>query len=184
MQQKEVLDTYNVTKSMNETARKLKLSHQTVRRVLISNGIYPSERTREVTRLCLMGMTVQEIAEYLGISAKTVQANMPYSRGSYVTGPKSKNAERILEFRARKKSDLPPLVRKPVVRSDYAESPIARARLSMGLTQKQFGELLGCGGCAVARWERGIRTPNPQNREKLLAILGSSLKEVDSNAQD
>lgn len=63
MTQKDILDKYEATKSMKETARKLKLSQQTVRRVLISNGIYPSERTREVARLCLMGMTVPEIAE-------------------------------------------------------------------------------------------------------------------------
>lgn len=54
MTQKDILDKYEATKSMKETARKLKLSQQTVRRVLISNGIYPSERTREVARLCLM----------------------------------------------------------------------------------------------------------------------------------
>lgn len=85
MTQKDILDKYEATKSMKETARKLKLSQQTVRRVLISNGIYPSERTREVARLCLMGMTVPEIAEYLGISPKTVQTNLPYSKGGYAT---------------------------------------------------------------------------------------------------
>lgn len=183
MTQKDIINEYAATKSMNGTARKLKLSKQTVRRVLISNGIYPSERTKEVARLCLMGMTVQEIAEYLGISAKTVQSNMPYSKGSYATGAKSKNAERILECRTRKRSGLPPTDKKSTLRSGYAENPIARARLAMGLTQKKLGELIGCGGDAVARWESGIRSPNPQNLEKLQEVLGIEMKE-ESHAQN
>lgn len=183
MKQRDILDKYAATKSMNETARKLKLSKQTVRRVLISNGIYPSERTKEVARLCLMGMTAKEIAEYLGISAKTVQANLPYSKGSYVTGAKSKNAERILKWRTRKKLGLLPIDKKPVLRSGYAENPIARARLAMGLTQKKLGELIGCGGDAVARWESGRRSPNPQNLKKLQEVLEIEMKE-ESHAQN
>lgn len=102
MLQRDVLADYERTKSIKATAKNLHLSDQTVRRVLTSNGIYVSERSKEVTRLRLMGMTVTEIAEYLKISTKAVKAHFPYTKGSYVIGTKSKNAEAIARCRAKK----------------------------------------------------------------------------------
>lgn len=183
MQQKDVLATYEVTKSMKETARKLKLSQQTVRRVLISNGIYPSERTREVARLCLMGMTVPEIAEYLGISTKTVQANLPYSKGGYATSQKTINAERIADCRIRKKLGLPPAKREQAPHSKYTDNPINNARLSKGMTQRKLAAIIGCSPGTVSCWEREVQSPSPQNLEKLRDALGIEGKE-DSNAQN
>lgn len=104
MTQQEILQSYQITQNMSETARNLKLSEQTVKRVLITNGIYPSERAKEVARLRLTGMTVPEISEYLKITEKIVLSNLPYTKGSYATGPKSENAEKIAKCRANKKA--------------------------------------------------------------------------------
>ena len=41
MTQQQVLESYEITKNMFETARILDVSPQTVKRVLISNGIFP-----------------------------------------------------------------------------------------------------------------------------------------------
>ena len=103
LKQKEVLEMYEITKSLKASARALKLSEQTIKKILISNGIYPSERSREVTRLRLAGLTIPEIAQYLGISEKAVRMNMPYTKCSYAVGQKSQNAKCIAKCRAAKK---------------------------------------------------------------------------------
>ena len=103
MTQKEILESYEITKSLKASAKALKISEQTIKRILISNGVYPTERAREVTRLRLAGLTVPEIARYLGISEKAVQLNMPYAKCSYAAGPKSQNAKNIAKCRAAKK---------------------------------------------------------------------------------
>lgn len=74
------------------------------KRVLITNGIYPSERAKEVARFRLIGMTVPEISKYLKISEKMVLSNLPYTKGGYATGPKSENAKKIAQCRANKKA--------------------------------------------------------------------------------
>lgn len=103
MNQKEILENYELTNSVKASAKALKLSHQTIKRILISNGIYPTERAREVTRLRMMGLAVPDIAQYLGISEKTVRLYMPYAKGSYAVGPKSQNAKIVARCRAAKK---------------------------------------------------------------------------------
>lgn len=101
--QKNVVEHYQLHHSVNEASREFGISAQTVRRILITNGIYLSERSREVARLRLMGMTVPQIAEYLNLDEKVVKSHLPYTKGSYASGEKSLNAERIAKIRARKK---------------------------------------------------------------------------------
>lgn len=103
MKQKEILEMYELTNSVKASAKALNLSHHTIKRVLISNGIYPTERAREVTRLRLTGLTVPEIAQYLGTSEKAVRLYTPYTKCSYAVGPKSQNAKSIAKCRAAKK---------------------------------------------------------------------------------
>lgn len=51
------------------------------------------------------GMTIGDIAETLGISTKAVQIYLPYTKGTYLTENKSKNAQNIRNFRMRHSSD-------------------------------------------------------------------------------
>ena len=104
MTQQQVLESYEITKNISETARNLNLSKQTVKRVLITNGIYPSKRAQQISNLNGLGMTVSDIAEFLKISEDTVRSNLPYTKGGYVTGPKSENAKKIAQCRANKKA--------------------------------------------------------------------------------
>ena len=46
MNQRQILESYEITKNMSETDRILDVSPQTVKRILISNGIYPSKRAQ------------------------------------------------------------------------------------------------------------------------------------------
>ena len=91
-------------KNMSETARILDVSPQTVKRVLISNGIFPSKRAQPIANLNDLGLNVSDIAEFLKISNDTVRSNLPYTKGGYATGPKSENAKKIAQCRANKKA--------------------------------------------------------------------------------
>ncbi len=104
MTQQEILQSYQITQNMSETARNLKLSPQTVKRVLISNGIFPSKRVHQIDNLNDLGLNVSDIAEFLKISEDTVRSNLPYTKGGYATGPKSENAKKIAKCRANKKA--------------------------------------------------------------------------------
>ena len=104
MAQGKVLESYEITKNISETARNLNLSKQTVKRVLITNGIYPSKRAQQIANLNDLGLNVSDIAEFLKISEDTVRSNLPYTKGEYATGQKSKNAVRVARCRTNKKA--------------------------------------------------------------------------------
>lgn len=104
MTQQQILESYEITKNMSKTARILDVSPQTVKRVLISNGIYPSKRAKQIAILNNLGMNVSEIAEFLKISEDTVRSNLPYTKGGYATGQKSKNAVRVARCRNNKRA--------------------------------------------------------------------------------
>ena len=89
---------------MSETARILDVFLQTVKRVLISNGIYPSKRAQQIANLNDLGLNVSDMAEFLKISEDTVRSNLPYTKGGYATGQKSKNAVRVARCRNNKKA--------------------------------------------------------------------------------
>lgn len=100
-----IIETYEIYKSIRATAQKTGLSCQTVKRILISNGVCPSDRAVEAAKLAADGMSVAQIAEHMGISQKGVLANLPYIRSGYVTNAPSANAKRIRSWRERKKEE-------------------------------------------------------------------------------
>ena len=100
MTQQQILESYEITQNMFDTARILDVSPQTVKRVLISNGIFPSKRAQQIANLNDLGLNVSDIAEFLKISEDTVRSHLPYTKGGYATGQKSKNAVRGGKCRA------------------------------------------------------------------------------------
>lgn len=100
-----VLETYALYKSVRVAAQKTGISRQTVKRILISNGVCPSDRAAEAAKLAAEGMSVAQIADHMGISKKGVLANLPYIRGGYATCTPSANAKRIRSWRKRKKGE-------------------------------------------------------------------------------
>ena len=77
----QIVRTYEANMSVQATARELGVSRMTVQRVLITEGIWESERSREIVRLAVEGKTATEIADELYLSLKCVQNYMPYTRG-------------------------------------------------------------------------------------------------------
>lgn len=102
MTTQEIIECYQAEKSMRKVTVKAGISNTALKKILITHGIYPGERAKEVARLTLMGMDPQEIAEYLHISVKTVKSNMPYTRGRYREN-QTPNAISIAQWRERKK---------------------------------------------------------------------------------
>ncbi len=104
----EIKSTYEKSHSVKRTAKLCKVSTCVVIKVLITIGVYPTDRTKEITRLRLMGMSTDEIAEYLNVKPRTVKKYYPYVRGTYseYIERKSENARKIAEWRLRKKEGV------------------------------------------------------------------------------
>ena len=101
---KEILEAYSESRSVKETARRMGLSYQTIRRIIVDEGDIPDGRATDVDRMMNeFGMTAQEIAAALHISQKAVRTYLPYSKGRYALTTPSENAIRIRVCRERKR---------------------------------------------------------------------------------
>ena len=89
-------------KSLRRTAAALDLSEATTRKILITAGEYDSPRKREIDALRDAGMTVQQIADKLGVSDTAVDSFIPYKRGTYLIPSQTKNAAAIRRCRKAK----------------------------------------------------------------------------------
>lgn len=58
------------------------------------------------------------------------------------------------------------------------ESPIARARMAAGLTQKQLADAIGSIPAEVSRWEHGERAPRASKLKQIADALGCSILDL------
>lgn len=79
----QIVSERNNGKSIAEIAKKLHTTQVRVQRVLITEGLWTSKRTRQIAEMRMQGMTISEIAKLLGKDEKTIQTFLPYSRGQY-----------------------------------------------------------------------------------------------------
>lgn len=96
-------ELYDKSYSYRRIALELGLSVSKVIKLLITGGVYDSDICRDINRLYNSGKTVTEIQKKLHVSRATVQAYLPYKKGVYNAKECSRNAERIREYRRRKK---------------------------------------------------------------------------------
>lgn len=99
----DILDCYASTNSLRKTSAECGVSIQVVRRVLAASGVYSSDLTQAINLMYSNGITVDEIANRLGILPKSVYAHLPHARTSYVVGEKTNNAYNITKWRKHKK---------------------------------------------------------------------------------
>ena len=93
--------------------RGIRLSTSKIRKILISGGLWTTERSREVQTLYAeltrteSGISpervVSLISKELGVSKPTVVMNLPYINGVNCLEPRSPNATRCAKYRAKKK---------------------------------------------------------------------------------
>lgn len=96
-----IIETYLLTDSVNETAKLLDTYPIKVRRVLITEGLWSSRTSEEIGSLWAKGLTVPEIAEALCLSEKNIQSYLPYTRGQYGGENRSNTAIRSGIYRER-----------------------------------------------------------------------------------
>ena len=101
--QDRIIITYDALGSLNATAKACGVSVKAALKVLCSAGVYPTEQAERVNRLAET-LSVDEIANRLNITPKTVRSYLPYTKGAYLTEDKSINAQRIAACRERKKA--------------------------------------------------------------------------------
>ena len=86
------------------------LSRSKIQKILISGGVWTTERSREIQEL-YEKMTregqssveaIQRIATHLNLSTVSVSINLPYQKVVYELNDKSRNAQRIEKHRKKK----------------------------------------------------------------------------------
>ena len=96
-----IITVFKETYSVLKTARVLNTYPIKVRRVLITEGLWSSKRSREIARMIDSGMKITEIADVLDMTEKNVQAYMPYSKGEYGIPDKTNDAINTFYYRKR-----------------------------------------------------------------------------------
>ena len=74
----EVGETYKKTNSIKQTAKAVGLSEEKTKKILITEGLYTSEKHKEIKELLDQGKTINEIAEQLKMSQKQIRVFLPY----------------------------------------------------------------------------------------------------------
>ena len=96
-----IVEAYKELGSIAAVTKALHVSEVKVRRVLITEGLWSSRSSRQISDLVEMGFSPAEIAEQLSITVKAVEAYMPYRRGVYDADNQSSAAIRSEEYRKR-----------------------------------------------------------------------------------
>lgn len=98
----EVSRYYNSGGSIKATARHFQISETKCRKILITTKDYFTPLSKEISKLLLRGLTMQEIGCVLGRSRASINSNTPYSKGEYNSAFPTENAKRIRQCRERK----------------------------------------------------------------------------------
>ena len=97
-----VCEIYKKENSIKAVSRFTGLSEWTVRKILITAGLYDSERVRQINELRTQGKTTSEIAELLNVTTSMVTGYIPYQRAMYCSLSKTANTKKISQWRRRK----------------------------------------------------------------------------------
>ena len=78
----EVCEAYKVARSIKQTAKAIGLSEEKTKKLLISAGLYTSEKHEKIKTLLAQGKTLDEISEELKMSQKQIRVFLPYNKKS------------------------------------------------------------------------------------------------------
>lgn len=98
---KNICATYDKIGSIKGAARQLGISWNRVVKVLSSEGYVLNDKHEQIITLHNQGLSMQEIADKVKLSVKTVQSYIP-ARRPYYKYKQSKNAKKIAQWRANK----------------------------------------------------------------------------------
>lgn len=102
----EMVHCYNAGIGTNKIAEDHGISQQKVTKILITAGVYSSERYDLIKRLRERGLSEEEVADTAGISMKVLSNYTPYAKGIYgLTTDASENALKIRKYRDSQRND-------------------------------------------------------------------------------
>ena len=84
----------------------IEMSTAKIRKILITGGLWTTERSREVAELYERYGSVNQVAEELGLSTGLVTTYLPYRRTVYDLKRKSGNARRIDRWRKKRSNNI------------------------------------------------------------------------------
>ena len=87
--------------TVNQTAEKFHITPQKVKKLLITGGCYDTSLFRTIRDMREQCLSVEEIAEQLGIRTVTVRSYLPYERVIYKLEERSVTADRLQRFKER-----------------------------------------------------------------------------------
>lgn len=108
MEKADIINIYRQTGSIRATSASSGIGHLAVRRVLIEAGEFTSPRAEQIMGLYEQGMSPDEICAELSLARSCVFSYLPYTRGTYLFGPRSINALRIEKCRRKKREEVSP----------------------------------------------------------------------------
>ena len=85
-----------------QDVHEIKLSTAKIRKILISGGLWTTERSREVAALFNEFNSVDKVAARLGVTPELVTMYLPYEKVVYDLEEKSGNAKRAARWREKK----------------------------------------------------------------------------------
>lgn len=89
--------------SLKEISKRLHISEQKVRKILITAGVWSSETSRKISSLVESGKSLDEIQAVTGLTRNAVLSYLPYERGMQNAEYPTVNALRIRKCRQNKK---------------------------------------------------------------------------------
>lgn len=102
-----IASDYRKTGNIREAARRNKVGDQVARKLLITIGAYSTPVIDRIRELRSEGMSLEEIAEVVGISHSAVNSNLPYEKGNY-NFEQTVNAQRIKQSRSKQQTKKDP----------------------------------------------------------------------------
>ncbi len=90
--------------SLRAVCDEFSISIPKARKLLITAGVYSTEKSRMVAALSTQGKSVEEIVQLIGLSRSSVSSYLPYQRFSYSMDECSRHAEDSRKYRERRKT--------------------------------------------------------------------------------
>lgn len=99
MKRLDVVMAYNKLSSLDKVSAEFGISEAKVRKILITEGVYENDTSKQVKKIYEEGKSTQEIAKILKLSNSCVNMYLPYKKGVYGSEDPTINALRIRKCR-------------------------------------------------------------------------------------
>ncbi len=90
--------------SLRDVCGEFGISLPKARKLLITAGVYSTENSRMVAELSAQGMSIEEIAQFTGLSRSSVSSYLPYRTVPYNMAERSRHAEDSRKYRDRRRT--------------------------------------------------------------------------------